>query len=396
MIKSKNFMTKTMIIDQKNPVVGDTWYMALDIGFSAVKGFSNNKIYCFPAYARKIDDFQSLITALEPNDILFRDNTTGETWAIGDFAQKMITSSETSDSEEVLYNRNRYEDSIFKVLIATGLAIGMQSNRFGGYNEKQNIKIQTGLPPKYITSDGQRLIDAFVGEYNFSLKIGSGPWNLHRFKIEPNNLEKIMAQPMGTLFSISTNSDGTLLPEAKNYFSRNVLIFDGGFGTLDTYNIRNKSVQPDSQTFDNLGMKRVFQETVKEIEKIYHTEIKVAELQNYLENGQIKIFEKNKETKKIQSKFKPFEDILIQSSQKVCNMALDKCETVYNNLFDHDYLVITGGTGEAWLPYIQDRYAEMQTLKIINGNRNNTLPFTFSNVRGYYLYMINLENRKSK
>ena len=392
--KSKEYMTKTLIIDQKNPIANDDWYMALDIGFSAVKGFSNNKIYCFPAYARRIDDPQSLITSLEPYDILYKDNSTGEVWAVGDFAQKMITSNETSDSEEVLYNRNRYDDPIFRVLISTGMAIGMQHNRFGGYAEGQGIKIQTGLPPKYIASDGQRIIDAFTGVYDFSLKIGTGAWTLYRFEIKTENMQKIMAQPMGTLFSISTSSDGTLLPEAKNYFGKNVLIFDGGFGTLDTYNIRNKSVQPDSQTFDNLGMKRVFQETVKEIGKIYHTEIKVAELQNYLENGEVKIFEKNKETKKIQSKYKPFEEMLIQSSMKVCDIALDKCETVYNNLFDHDYLVVTGGTGEAWLPYIQDRYAEMQTLKIINGNRNNTLPFTFSNVRGYYLYMINAEKRK--
>ena len=55
-------------------------------------------------------------------------------------------------------------------------------------------------------------------------------------------------------------------------------------------------------------------------------------------------------------------------------------------LYEYDYLIITGGTGAAWSQRIRDILKDMETLKIVNGNCNDTLPFVFANVRGYYLY----------
>lgn len=58
-------------------------------------------------------------------------------------------------------------------------------------------------------------------------------------------------------------------------------------------------------------------------------------------------------------------------------------------LIDHDYLVVAGGTGDAWYDYIKDYYGGMDNLTIIPGNQNDTsLPFIFSNVRGYYMFML--------
>ena len=56
---------------------------------------------------------------------------------------------------------------------------------------------------------------------------------------------------------------------------------------------------------------------------------------------------------------------------------------------NHNYLVITGGTGAAWYNQIKDHFKDMNTLKIIAGNQNDNIPFIFSNVRGYYMAMYN-------
>jgi plasmid segregation protein ParM len=57
-------------------------------------------------------------------------------------------------------------------------------------------------------------------------------------------------------------------------------------------------------------------------------------------------------------------------------------------LFDHDYLVVTGGTGAAWNAYIKDYYKGLSNLTIIAGNQNDNIPYIFSNVRGYYMYLV--------
>ena len=55
-------------------------------------------------------------------------------------------------------------------------------------------------------------------------------------------------------------------------------------------------------------------------------------------------------------------------------------------LYEYDYLIITGGTGAAWSSRIREILKDMETLKIVDGNCNDTLPYVFANVRGYYMY----------
>lgn len=49
MIKSIDFKEKTQVIAKQNPSVSDScWMVAIDLGFGAVKGFSENKYFLFP------------------------------------------------------------------------------------------------------------------------------------------------------------------------------------------------------------------------------------------------------------------------------------------------------------------------------------------------------------
>lgn len=43
------FATKTMFLSRKNAAVNGYWGVALDIGYSSVKGFSQNAVFSFPS-----------------------------------------------------------------------------------------------------------------------------------------------------------------------------------------------------------------------------------------------------------------------------------------------------------------------------------------------------------
>ena len=68
---------------------------------------------------------------------------------------------------------------------------------------------------------------------------------------------------------------------------------------------------------------------------------------------------------------------------------------MYNNLLDYKYLVLTGGTGEAWYKIFEEQLSGMPNLTLVPGNKNTeglgpdgeALPFIFSNVRGYYIFL---------
>jgi plasmid segregation protein ParM len=388
MIYTQNFKTKTIFTERKNESVDGIWTVALDIGYSAVKGFSNNMIYSFPSYCRKMTNQMLAFGETNKTDILYKDNETGETWVVGSAAQDMITSDETRDSIAELYGRNRYFSEIFKVISRVGMGIGMLTNQYDSPNGKKLV-VQTGLPPAYLKSDTSLLKEALAGKHNFSIKIGNKQWVSLSYDLPEENIY-VMPQPMGTLLSISTDNSGKTIPEASKYFKSSMLIFDPGFGTLDVFKIRNKMIE-SSETFDNLGMKRVLQETSDRIMDKFHQEVPVPAMQKLLTTGEVKCFDRKNRRTSLES----FSDLLEESSKKVCYEALQKVDNIYNNLFDHDYLVITGGTGDAWKNIITEYYSGMESLKIINGNQNDMLPTIFSNVRGYYLYIVNKMKRQT-
>jgi plasmid segregation protein ParM len=268
------------------------------------------------------------------------------------------------------------------------MGIGMLTNQYDSPNGKKLV-VQTGLPPAYLKTDTPLLKEALAGHHDFSIRIGGKQWISLKYDLKEENIY-VMPQPMGTLLSISTDNTGKSIPEASKYFKSSMLIFDPGFGTLDVFNIRNKMIE-SSETFDNLGMKRVLQETSDRIMEKFNQEVSVPAMQKLLTTGEVKCFDRKNRRTSLES----FGDLLEESNKKVCYEALQKVDNIYNNLFDHDYLVITGGTGDAWKNIITEYYSGMESLKIINGNQNDMLPTIFSNVRGYYLYIVNKMKRQT-
>ena len=280
-----------------------------------------------------------------------------------------------------MYGRNRFTDPMFKVIAETGLGFACMRNAYG-VSDGKTIYIETGLPPRYISKgsqDREALIDALSGRHHFALRIGQKPAVTFDLMVERGNVH-VMAQPMGTLFSVAVGNDHALVPDASNYFNKNVLLFDGGMGTLDLYPIKSHVIQK-SETYDNLGMRRVLEETAAVIRERYRKDIPVPAMQKYLERGSFRWFD----ARTIATRDEPLAEILFECSKKVCLEALAKLMQVYR-LYEYDYLIVTGGTGEAWFDIINEYFKNMETLTIVRGSQNDDLPGVFANVRGYYMF----------
>lgn len=381
---SNNFKTKTLFTNKKSPCNNNKYYpIGLDIGYSGVKCYAQNKIFCFPAYAIKVNG--PIISLAEPskNDIWYRDEK--DTWYVGELAQLMTNRGDTSESNSTLYTRNRFEHPMFRVLARVSMGIAMMSNEYGNTEGKIPI-IQTGLPPRYLKEDLPKLKKPLVGHHEFEIKIGKGKWQKFCFDLPENHIF-VMPQPLGSLKSLTTNIQGEKIKEFSKYLDRkvNILIMDAGFGTNDFFNIKGGNCIGD-ETNTELGMKRVFQETVDEISKRYNYEIPVHYLQNYLDNG---TFEQLKITDEGVTQIKRnFTEILNEKNEKICKETIKHIVNTYDFLQGYQYLVLTGGTGAAWNQMIKKYFEKMSSLTIISANSQENLLNIFSNVRGYY-YQLN-------
>lgn len=377
-MNTKDFKTRTEMIARDNGQLSGAWLVALDIGYSAVKIFSPNSVAMFPSYA-KPNKSRGTVGKL-PNDyITYTDLDSGEEWLVGSFAQEDSNMNEAIDSDEALYGRQRYFDPMFRVIARVGLAMGMMPNKHGDIGGKK-LYVQTGLPPKYIKDDAPLLREALAGNHHFSIRIGSNKPVEFMFDLLPENIFVIM-QPMGTFYSVLYDNNHKYIEDYNDFLRKNILVFDAGFGTFDLFLISNHSVK-NSETFSNLGMKQVFQNTTEAIQKKYGQSVSIADMQKYLESGTVRRFDR----KKLTTEDVPFGELLEDAVNKVSSDAIEKMAQVYQ-LQDVDYLIITGGTGAAWRDKIRSRLSGMTTMKIYDGNLNDaTLPFVFANVRGYYMY----------
>lgn len=390
MINTQAFKIKTIFQPRLNPSVPKYWGVAIDIGYSSVKIFSPNMVASFPAYAKKVPygTADHSIGELERNCIVYRDNA-GNEYFVGAVVQDGIETDEADNSTAVMTTQNRYSTAEFKVILRVGLALGTLKNQYGDPSGRI-MKVQTGLPPEYIKTGRIPLENAFLGTHDFSIKLGANKWMDFHFNLAPENIDKIMAQPMGTLISISKDKNGGQLPEAQKYFKSKILIIDPGFGTFDTFALGNHIFE-GAKTWSNLGMRRVLEETSKLIEKEYNTYIPVPAMQKILGDGYFKT-QYDPVTRRCEKI--DFAPLLEEANKMVCNEAITTLDSYYNYLQHFNYLVISGGTGAAWSNMIKNAYSGMETLQIIYGAVNDTIPSIFNNVRGYYFNQLNLLKHK--
>lgn len=369
---SSSFRTRSEIVPCKNMNPESAAVCALDIGYSAVKGFSPTVRSCVPSFVR--EQPAAIIGTPKPTDIYYRDDT--GTYSVGSMAMESLSSKDTNDAANTMFTRNRYYSPAFLILARVGLAIEI------GNKEKRPIFLQTGLPPAYRKGDTPILKEALSGKHEFAVKIGDGPWKDYSFELSPDTID-VMDQPIGSVYSASKRGDGStvLCEDGRSYIDHNVLVLDGGFGTLDVFSVCNRAIN-STNTFNDLGMRAIFERTANRIFELYGKEVYAHTLQQYLNSGTITIFDRKTRS----THNEDITELLREANRYICEKAMVKIESAYDNLEDYDYLLVTGGTGSAWFDLLRERYKGMQTLSVVAANQNEKIPSIYNNVRGYFIY----------
>ena len=384
MINTKAFKTRSEIIEKKLPRInGNNQYkgktiVALDIGYSGVKGASPNRVFTFPIYAKKTPKDLDVVGKVRPSDIQLRNDKTGECWLVGQAAETMMDQVDIeSTTDASLYTRYRYDSEVFKVLAMTGMALGLWGTGSGN-----DIYLQTGLPATYKDRDEGKIVSALCGDYAVSIKVGSGDWVPFQFTLDENHID-VMEQPQGTLCATAYDN-GVVSQMGKDILRSNSIILDIGFGTEDIFSIRS-GYKNAHQTYSDTGMRAVFEAVIKQLQadhKNYALETKIFELQRYMENGEVPYFDADE----FQMHNLPFADILEEKNREICDKSIRRLMQDYGNLVGYNYLIVTGGTGESRFEQIKEMLSGLPTLQVLPGNLNTQdLAFSYSNVMGYYM-----------
>lgn len=376
-MNTKNFRTRQEFRSKANPK-GKDYIIGLDVGYSATKVFYENGFFVFPSYAKKINNIMELANA---KDILYKDES-GEIYMVGYVAQNMLESTNTNDTSAELFGRKRYSNKIFKIFCDVAIAIATAKK-----TDNRKVIIQTGLPSSYVDGDQKELIRAISKPSTFSLKIGDGKWIKYTSSVDAKDVY-VMPQPAGSLYSILIQSDGQYVPNAKEILNSNVLVMDIGFGTFDFFGLKNRA-NVCNESIDEIGMREVLAHTSKKILSEYNEDIRVAALQKNLETGKVICINEEE----MCDEEKDLAPLLESSNNEVFKEAMQRAKGVTDAFRGYKYIIVAGGTGEAWYTNIKEWLSNRRTLSVIPSNYNDKLPFIYSNVRGYYLYRYTLNKR---
>lgn len=379
-MNTKKFRTRQEFIRKQNPK-GKNYVIGLDAGYSSMKVFYEGGYFCFPSFAKRLD--KEMLDIPTENDIFFKDHNTGDTYLIGRAAQEMISSGDTNDTDGEMFSRKRYASRMFRILCQTAIGIATADKR-----DTREIVVQTGLPSSYVNGDAGDLRKALSAPAHFSLRFGTGKWKEYTLKLNPEHIFCDMPQPAGSLYSVVIQSDGKYTQDAKKYLLGNTLVMDVGFGTYDFYGLKNRTVAC-KESINQIGMHEIMKHTSKKILDSMFEDIRVQALQKCLETGTVICV--NEDDMKTEEK--SIAPLLEEANEEVFREAFEKAKAVTNAFRDYQYIIIAGGTGEAWYEKIKETFQNMQTIKIIPSNINDHLPFIYSNVRGYYLFRYNKDSR---
>ncbi len=367
---SRNYSTRNEIItrsDEKiRPHINGLHIIGLDMGYSGPKCYHERGNFVFPNYCKKIKG--ELFGELNRTDMVYQDLKTGEKYAVGMMALKSLNNEDVV-SEDALYGRNHYLHPDFRITFETSLGVALWDVKTDGHD----VFLQTGLPPAYMKQDEPYLRSVVEGSHEFRLTIGSETKDFH-ITLDKGHVD-IMSQPMGTLSSLLFDDSANPTPHAVSLMKSNLLVFDGGFGTLDTFFICANQLE-SKNTNPNLGMKRILTETRDLIAQDLNTSISIPAMQRVLKEGVIKV----NDLITLQTKEYPIDDYLAQANKKVCNEAI---ESIKDYIFNIKYLIMTGGTSEAWIDEFKKRLSTTG-VEILSGKTGSNLPVIYANARGYY------------
>lgn len=317
--------------------------IGLDIGYSSTKVCSIFGKHIFPSFPIRMAE-DSTVFDKETN-IKYKDEN-GDLWYVGDLAYNTLESGKSLYQENILYSKSRIRSEEYLVLLRVGLFLGLLTKDFN-IPKKFTLKVKTGLPDQYMMDDRTTLKERFIGHHHYSVKIGSHNWTTVSFDIDEDDIS-VISQPFGTLWSIAANIHGDIV-NSDLFDSTNVLIFDGGYHTVDTY-FNKAGSKGTSSTWTNIAMNEIYKKTRRKIYEGTHENkyMRQYEIVKYLKSS------RPGEVPYSNKQWYAFDKDLIENTEEVAREAIRQLMVTYENLDDVDVIVCTGGTGKAFYPIFKN------------------------------------------
>ncbi|MCI8526899.1 MAG: ParM/StbA family protein [Oscillospiraceae bacterium] len=329
--------------------------VAIDPGFDAMKVIANGKYFKFVFSAVETDERKMSDYGGRRDFILYK-GPSGETWRVGQFARNLIfDNKDQSGVMQEFYTEERFVSSEFTVGIRSAIAKAIDMT--GLYNEQKDLDIRliVALPHAVRAKYASTVMGLVAGEHSFYMTFEDEPERSYHFSIPENNVFT-MSQTIAAILG-ETSDDNGYINQDKFYYLSNgpTLVIDGGYYTVGLVPVLRAGSVDDNRAESNTAhaMKNVNMLTANDV-AVARPDIQHYTVEHLLSQGDNILRYINPETGKVER----FDLAAIREEKikEVCTDLIKHINQKYKNLLDFRYVLVTGGTGARFFPYLLDYY----------------------------------------
>ena len=327
--------------------------VAVDLGYGRIKAEAESKRLNYPSL---VSDFNGLAftSGEETSDDLDRlaVEYEGEKFFLGEMARRQGAARATLDQD-------RFIDLEGMALLAGTLT------RFTKPG-KQVVNLVAGLPVTFYAKMEDTYKKAIQGKHEVTILTPDGKeGENYTFRIDEIRL---MPQPFGSIFNELLSEDGGI--EKPSYGTGNVGVIDIGYNTLDLCRADElEFIERKSRSFSNTGMHSAYVEISKSLYEAFKVEVSEEHLENAVRERKFKAG----------GRVYDINNIIETAYKNVAERVVSKIRNTWNDLWNVDRILITGGGAPALGDYIGSAL-EHEGVVICNDDA------IYTNVRGYYKY----------
>ncbi|MGB1110175.1 MAG: hypothetical protein ACPG4N_07450 [Gammaproteobacteria bacterium] len=337
--------------------------VAIDIGFGFTKATNGIRSMVFKSIIGESTDIQYREAMLDAggNNEHLHIEVDGHGYFVGELAERQ------SNVRSFTLDQNQFITGFAKNLALTALSNMVQSNA--------PVNLVTGLPISYFQRYKDELGQLLIGKHTVTKMNPKG--EREEVVISVNKV-RVVPQPFGSLFNVMLNQQGEM--SELRYAREKIGVIDIGFRTAD-YTIADKIRYSErgSRTTE-AGMARAFTVIANKLQESTGVNVEIYRLHESLDRGFIKIRGKRIDLKEMAD----------QVFKQLAASIATEVDRLWQDDWDIDAIVITGGGGKALAPHLQP---------LLNGEVKAMDPGSdarLNNVQGYWRYGKHLWERTAQ
>jgi len=333
--------------------------IGIDIGFGFTKATDGKNFHVFKSIYGEAIDFQfkeSLLNPNAPQDEHLQIDVDNTSYFVGELAERQ------SSNRQFTLDQTQFIASSTKIFALAAITHFMSS-------DKQSLKLVVGLPIGHYREYKSELADMLRQSHHIVTTNSKG---IRKDLVIGITDVKVIPQPIGSVMDRLLNDAGKAAE--PRFASEKIGIIDVGFRTSD-YTISDKARYSErgSLTTQN-GISKAFEMIANKLKDNCGINVELYRLFDAVETGSIKIRGKGYDLRKITQ---------IAFQQLAANIASD-ANRLWNDDWDMDTIMITGGGGSVLAPYLQP------LLEGVIVPIEQDLDYRLHNVRGYLKYGLNM------